>query len=52
MFRNFIMIQVLSVQPARSYIQPGTSAACKVTFCSHSSPSNYDLDLICKVRVS
>lgn len=46
-----VFVQVLSVQPAHGCIQPETSAACKVTFCSHSSPSCYDLDLICRVRV-
>ena len=41
--------QVLSVQPVSGYIQPQQSTACRFTFCSYSSPSFYNMDILCKV---
>ncbi len=43
-------VQVLCVQPSTGYVQPGGSAACKITLCSHVSPSFYNLDLLCQVE--
>ena len=31
------------------YIQPQQSTACRFTFCSYSSPSFYNMDILCKV---
>jgi len=42
--------EVLCVQPLTGFVQPGESAACKITFRSQTSPSFYSLDLICQVH--
>ncbi len=45
----FASPQVVCIEPVTGYFQPGNSVACKVTFCSHSSPSFYDMDVLCQV---